>query len=394
MTKNRPSLLVGNIREAKGLIVTDTEKKEVVFRGSIGFKAVYGRKGLESLNLIRLNLHTKGVKSTEGFTGTIGLKLSEPDIKTKFDLKSGALRTSFQSTLHYPLIDRKQGFRDVQKVTGDTCFVPYTETVKGKLEGQLPKGLKADSGQGLHAEFEVVAEIAEHYVRAIREFRCVVVLDLNWLFSAAEVLRIQPVFIGTGPDDATATGTSYLTLMRRAASIWSRCGSERCISFSYNPAIYIDEDQYRTIENETEFWDFSHEISVYGAVEVFFAERFEESYAVSMGGGAAYGAGEASAGIVTCDQQLDVPCPPPCGYGSCGDVNYYHLAHELGHVLNLDHPDGRYGLAPSTVNSVMEGSGFCLDNPNAQSAMNCRNASSSLLYWGESICWGTPDIDD
>jgi len=394
MAKNRPTLLVGNIKEANGSVVTDREKQEVVFRGSIGFRAVYGNKRIESLNLIRLNLHAKGVKSAEGFTGVIGLKLSDPEYKTRFDLKSGALSSTFQSTLHYPLIDRKLGFRDVKKVTGDTCFVPYVETVKGKLEGRLPEELKPDNGQSLQAEFKVIAEIAEHYIRAIREFRCVVVLDLSWLFSAAEVLRIQPVFIGTGPDDDTATGSSYLTLMRRAASMWSRCGSERCISFSYNPPIYIDEDQYRVIDNETEFWNFSNEIAVDDAVEIFFAEQLETTLAVDYGGGGTYNSGTESARIVTCDQQLDVPCPAPCGHGSCGDVNYYHLAHELGHVLNLDHPDGAYGLAPSTANSVMEGSGFCLDNPNAQSAMNCRNASNPLLYWGESICWGTPDIDD
>jgi hypothetical protein len=42
----------------------------------------------------------------------------------------------------------------------------------------------------------------------------------------------------------------------------------------------------------------------------------------------------------------------------------------------------------------MEPSGFCCDNPDLQSALNCRNTGNPLLYWGRSLCTETPDILD
>lgn len=142
-------------------------------------------------------------------------------------------------------------------------------------------------------------------------------------------------------------------------------------------------------------------MNVADAVEVFVVERMD--FACDWGGGACSSSGTAAAKVVTCDQQLEIPDPCPC-LGLCpsacppcqtGDVNYYHLAHELGHALNLAHPgDWGRSLVPGTAGSNMEPSGFCCDNPNVQSARNCRAASNPLLYWGRSICRGTPDIHD
>lgn len=129
-------------------------------------------------------------------------------------------------------------------------------------------------------------------------------------------------------------------------------------------------------------------------------------FVCDRGGGACFSAGTASAKVVSCDQQLAVsaPCPrpgfwpftcPPCLPCQTGAVNYYHLAHELGHASDLAHPPGPSGsLAESTPGSNMQPSGFCCDNPNVQSAKNCRNFSNPLFYWGSSVCLGSPDIKD
>jgi hypothetical protein len=385
---------VANIEKAQGVITTEAGEQEVMFQGAVGFRVLYGREGVEDLRLIRLNLHTPGVKGEEGETGTIGLMLAEPEYKTGYDPGSGQVETGFHFTLHYPLIDERMGFRGIDEAQGDTCFAPYLETMEGRLSGQLPEDLHPDDEGRYILKLEISAEIMEAHVRSIHQVYLVIMVPLIWLFSAAEILRIQPVFIGTGPTDPTATGTIFRDLALKAGDMWNRCGTERCLGFTYNAPIYVNKDQYRVISSDNELWNFSNEVTVANAVEIFFAERFTESYAVATGGGGTYSSGTATARIVTCDQQLDVPCPAPCGYGFCGPVNHYHLAHELGHVLNLDHPSGQYGLAASTANSVMEGSGWCLDNPNAQSAKNCRNASNPLLFWGQNLCWGSPDIND
>jgi hypothetical protein len=306
------------------------------------------------------------------------------------------LELEFRSVLHYPLIDEKMGFRRVEPQKGDTCFVPYTEGMIGKLSGRLPEGLQPTESGEVPFEGEITLELDDpRVVEAIAGMRCVIIVDWGWLpWEPSEILKIQPVFIGSGPDDPTATGTAFDTLIRRAADMWNRCGTVRCIRILCDPPVYVNNDAYRVLNNDAEASTLHGEIDVDDAVEIFVVERFESDMAIDWGGGGTYASGTESAKIVTCDQQLDVPCPPPCGYGFCRDVNYFHLAHELGHVLNLDHPDGSYGLAPATAGSVMEGSGFCLDNPDRQSAQNCRNASNPLLYWGGSVCTGSPDISD
>lgn len=97
------------------------------------------------------------------------------------------------------------------------------------------------------------------------------------------------------------------------------------------------------------------------------------------GGGATWGSGEASAKIVTSDQQLSVP--------GKGAVNQNHLAHELGHVMGLCHPgsdccgDGcpQPSLTDAVPGTVMDPSGFESDNPSIQSKSNGMNAKNPLL---------------
>lgn len=168
-----------------------------------------------------------------------------------------------------------------------------------------------------------------------------------------------------------------------------------CITLRANQPIYINNNDYKLLTsvdvNPAEASALRAEVNVADAVEVFVVDRWDPLF---DGGGATWSSGTASAKIITCDQQLNVPCPPPCGAGACGPVNNYHLGHELGHALNLGHPSDPGSLAAATFGSIMEPSGFCADNPNVQSARNCRSATNPLLNWGRALCGKSTDIMD
>lgn len=402
--KSEAYYLLGNIADAKGLITSDKGKQQTTFSGETIIKVLPGKGGALTMSLLSLNLLSPGVQTKSGSSGVIGLNLEKPPYKINYDQKTGALSSDFRSILHYDLIDKVKGFIPGSGKEEDV-FYPYVEKMSGKINLKMPQDTKFAEGATTRLDGEITLTLSDPVLGALQNMRVVISIRdiLMALTEPADVLRVQPVFIGTGPSDPTATGTVYLTLIRKAADMWSRCGSVRCLSIITNDPIYINNDDYRVIEGgrdavqsgTSQAYDLMDEVNVVDAVEVFVVERWDPYY---DGGGATWSSGTASAKIVTCDQQLDVPCPPPssvCSGGSCGDVNYYHLAHELGHVLDLTHPgESSPGRPEGSAGSVLEPSGFCLDNPNAQSARNCREASNPLLYSGRSICTKSPEIMD
>lgn len=394
--------LVGNLDDVRAVVATDAGEQQTSFKGEIAFVAEPDERGDLSLVLTRLNLVSSGVATKKGESGVIGLNLAEPEYKGTYDPRTSQFSVEFESTLHYSQIDEIKGYIPSKSEEGD-LFLSYTESMTGKIEGKLPEAMKAADEGDVTMNAEIRLELDRSVVGSIQNM--VVYLDITKLWwyletSPTEILLVQPVFIGTGPSDPSATGTVYNTLLERSAEIWDRCGTVRCISIRSKTPIYINNNAYRVLNSETEAANLRAEVNVADAVEVFVVERWDPYY---DGGGACWSSGTASAKIVTCDQQLAVPCPMPAGLwgcsvaegGSCGDVNYYHLAHELGHALNLLHPgDYRSGMVTGSSGSILEPSGFCRDNPDVQSARNCRSASSPLLYSGRATCTGSPDIMD
>ena len=398
--------LVGSLKDIRAVVVTDTGEQQTSFRGEIAFLAEPGNRGDLNLVLTRLNLVSSGVATEKGDSGVIGLNLvaqgDEPEYQASYDARTGRFSAEFGSTLHYALIDEIKGYIPSKSEEGD-LFLSYTESMEGKIEGRLPEAMKAADEGEVTMNAEIRLELERSAVGSLRSM--VIYLDMTKLWwyletSPTEILLVQPVFIGTGPSDPSATGTVYNTLLERSAEIWDRCGTVRCISIRSRTPIYINNNAYRVLNSEAEAAALRAEVNVADSVEVFVVERWDPYF---DGGGACWSSGTASAKIVTCDQQLAVPCPMPSGLwgcsasagGSCGDVNYYHLAHELGHALNLLHPGDYWpGMVAGSSSSILEPSGFCRDNPDVQSARNCRSASSPLLYLGRATCTGSPDIMD
>jgi len=396
--------LRGNVEKAEGFAVTAKGQQESSFFGSIGFEIWAQEKGDHRVQLSDLNLVSPGVRTPEGDSGVLGITLDGPSGAVEYNSRTGEFACDIEAVLHYELIDRLRGYKK-QECRGECdLFESYTERFIGKFTGRFSEPLEPREEGQTRIEGEVALQLSEEVLGLIREIYVRIVVVVQWfVFEPAEALRIQPVFVGTGPSDATASGSAFNTLMSYAHDIWNRCGDVRCIKFIVNEPIYVNNNAYKVLDNASEAAAFRAEVDIADAVEIFVAKEMSTSLACSWGGGACFSSGTASAKIVSCDQQMAVPCPCPsactsycpCGSCLCGAINPYHLAHELGHALNLAHPPGPSGgLAATTVGSIMEPSGFCCDNPNAQSAKNCRNASNPLLYSLFSVCSGTPDISD
>ena len=404
--------LAANFTEQCTVLTDEKDEIETTLSGMVGFRVVSSPKGDLTMSLDRLNLVVKSVPTEIGDSGLIGLTLAAPEYETTYDSSTGGITTAFDSTLHYELMDQEKGYRQIEPEGENDMFVPYIEEMAGNLTGAFPKDLRAVDGDSTYfvGEVELLLDYSSVELGSLMRIKFPIEKWLFWRMTFCEAIKIQPVFIGTGPSDPDRTGTAFDELMTKADELWDRCGTERCLKFAVLEPIYLNEPAYKVLDDNTEATDLRAEVNVDDAVEIFVVREMSTALACSWGGGACFSSGTESAKIVSCDQQLSVPCPCPvscrdfcpcggCGIdaSTCGAVNPYHLAHELGHALKLDHPSGAYGLNPSTADSIMEPSGFCCDNPDVQSAKNCRNAENPLLYASLCIskaCSGSPDIND
>jgi hypothetical protein len=401
--------LAGNF-VATGTILTDEKQEiETSVSGMIAFRVVSPPQGNLTISLDWLNLVAKSVPTEMGDSGLIGLSLVEPENQTSYDPNKGQISTDFRSNLHYELIDQKEGYRQLQSEGEADMFPSFTEEMAGSLSGLFAESLQpAEEGSTeFTANLELLIDYPSSILGSLSRLRVYLDLSLIWGTTPCQAIRIQPVFIGTGSSDPDRSGTAFNTLMTNSAELWNRCGTVRCLKFTVLDPIYLDEPAYKVLDNEIEAASLRAEVNVDDAVEIFVVKEMSTSLACSWGGGASFSSGTASAKIVSCDQQLSVPCPCPtscqgycpcggCGVdpSTCGAANPYHLAHELGHTLDLHHPSDS---VLSTDDSIMEPSGFCCDNPDVQSAKNCRNANNPLLYALDCLsiaCDGSPDIMD
>jgi hypothetical protein len=394
--------LTGNF-EAKGTAETDMGTQDITLSGSIGFQ-VWGEKNDLHVALIVFDVVSKGVPTKREETGVLGLSLLGQQAELEYSSRAAEVSGGFDTVLHYELIDRLLGYRQTEAKREADLLPSYTETMRVSMTAKFSEPLVLSEKGQVRFEGDVELALSSSVIGAVTRARWTIIVNMDWsLYRPAQFLLIQPVFIGTGPGDPTATGTAFSTLMDYAHTLWNRCGSVRCVKFAIYEPIYVNNNAYRVLDDSTEATALRAEVNVTDAIEVFVVERMSTSYACSTGGGFCCSCGTASAKVVSCDQQLAVPCPCPaacatwcpCGPCQCGALNLWHLAHELGHALNLDHPGTPTGgLAASTAGSNLEPSGFCCDNPSSQSAKNCRNAGNPLLTWGLTTCSGTPDISD
>ncbi len=394
MSESMQAHLLIKLKNIAALVVTDTEKQKSQINGELLF-SIKSENNDMALTIEEVNLTATSVSAKEANTGQLSINLRKQE-PAKFS-QDGKFEASFQTNLHYPLIDKQRGYQKTETENQD-YFVPFVDTAVGRFRGQIMDKIDI-SGDKSHQQrvkltlnLDLVAEEFP-WVKEITVDDFMTTATLIQLFGFCKKLPIQPVFIRSGRTDTSPSGWSFDTMMQSAKCIWRKC----CIFFNVLPPIYVDKARYKVL-GTTEVYNLLNEVPQSNAVAIFVAESMSTSLYTSWGGGATFGSGTANAQIVTSDAQLRVPDPSHPGH-FLGAINVNHLAHELGHVMGLTHPSVAANppmTGTGTAGTVLEGSGFYKDNPHSQSENNCTQVGNplfaiTLMRW-ESRCIRNPEI--
>lgn len=321
--------------------------------------ATRNRANVPSFYLEALNLVLAPSEELGGGRATPSACLPGGSIPAvEYDPGSNELAAEFELNLDIPAA-RQQRYEKLDPE--DDTPGPTAVTTRASLRGRFLSELRPREYGFQNLECELRIDVPDEFVEKLNiapSLELSLLLPFIWFYLVPQKeLWVQPVFIS--PDGATPpTGSDFYPLLARANEIWAKC----CVRFRAKCPRYVDKQEYR-ISTQAEATAFKDEVDVADAIEVFMVERLDPE--TLWGGGATFASGTATAKIVTGDNQLP------------GNDN--HLAHELGHVLGLDHPNNPGGLIDGCVGSVMEPSGFFADNPEFQCRFNCRTASNPLL---------------
>ncbi|MDY6854177.1 MAG: hypothetical protein SWO11_05645 [Thermodesulfobacteriota bacterium] len=362
-------------------LILNLEKVQLLFNGnkaeensSMDMELLYELSGGQSKMKATLLSHgfvSHGFNSSYGATGNISLRFIPGQTKTTYNQSTDQIITEFVSEIHYPLIDKIMGFEQpIKDYVVQDNFRSFTEKASGVITCQLEDqpDLKSMKQQPIRAVVGIKVKVDEKVVGSIEYIESnnnPVVGSIIWPIYLKETIKVQPVFVEYIPDTGCSlgggvatTGGSWEIMKGYAFDIWNRC----CLQMNFLPPVYVANDDWRILSaGEAGALRASYDDP--NAVEVFFVETFDP--VGTWGGGATWSSGTANTQIITCDSNLP--------------INLYNVAHELGHSLNLMHPSSP--PFNSTPSSLMEPSGFCLDNPDLMSQENCDNISNPLIYW-------------
>lgn len=324
--------------------------------------------------------------------------------RLKYDAKTGRIMgeirgyidAAYMSALiKGPVMDDKVAlFETVTQTATLALDMKITTPLKGDMEeviydkSQLSFKLNADSvtyDRYEIASFELSIEKPLAFYTEI----------VSWLwFEVAKKLCVQPVRIGKikfinnfpwGPIFFTfvTTGDGLAFGQPGAKAEWAKAD----VVFNYRDWKTLWKPGFWVVDTNgnvtsTEQSDLLDEVNDDDCIEVYFIDEFDP---VSWGGGGAtWGSGTAGSKIITSDANAD------------GGIDFNHLAHELGHVMGLLHPNSAAtaNAVPASTGTLMCPSGYLNDNPSVNSQENENNLSNPLFQFTLKVMSVGPDCQN
>jgi hypothetical protein len=340
---------------------------------------------------------------TKKRTGSLGFAadLSKKRQTLKYDAKEGRLRGEITGQIDAAYMssliinepshdDNKDSYRTVTQpatVSVDLRMVSplakRTEETKQDLyqtEADVVLSMRADAMQVENTRlpsFEIRPDIPNVIKIEIGPF-------LRW--EVARELCVRPVRIGsfkltnTVPPQFVVklTGTGLAFGQPGVTTQWNKADTiinYRTWQTIWKPGFMIVSTN-ADFSTSTEQADLLDEVDESDCIEMYFIDEYDP---VSWGGGgAAWGRGTANAKIITSDAV------------AAGGVDFTHLAHELGHVIGLTHPN--QGIASS--NTLMCPSGWLNDNPPRNSQENENLLTNPLFTFAIKLRSPGPDCQN
>lgn len=391
-TNQESSLTAVGNTDVSATIVVNGEKVEVNGRSSFHLggdpeSVSRGQVELGALNLVffdvpqgALNYGKHGVEES----GNLSF-VSSPGQTLKYDARSASLEgelegfvsaqymAAFAPTLkdsaehdHTKVARQKARIKVSMHLSQPLSLKEGDQSIKDRIQANF--SLQTDGDQRFQA-FPLEIEM-----RPVFEFEYVV----WWRFEVAKRLCVQPVrfsrLIWNYPYlswDYTGAGLGFGK--PEADAQWAKADvvfTWRDWMTVYNPTLF----NFSTSEAN----DVLDTVDEDDCVEVFFVEG-DDGMHNNWGGGASFYGGESYTKIISSDGNVDA------------GVDFNHLAHELGHSMDLPHPTA---WNSSSTNTLMCPSGFANDNPDRNSQENEDSLSNPLFTFAIKVVSAGPDCTE